>query len=188
MIQMIVLGILLAPWWVAMAAPSATNLMLMIGPSSMPIAAGQATLTIGMLQRANGVYWGDYKVTVSPYFFKNEHGRLAITVSDETLARLRRGQGAAVIGTATSSGTSGATRHVDATAMPSSNDRGVLKLWFMAGDRKMVFEPAYHFGDNAKGAVPAPKTEINRASRSLRRIPISHRAALDIADQRPGDP
>ena len=32
----------------------------------MPVAAGKATLTIGPLQRTNGVYTGDYKLKVFP--------------------------------------------------------------------------------------------------------------------------
>ena len=123
----------------------ATNRVLIIEPSSMPIAAGKATLTIGALQRTNGIYTGDYKVSVTPYFFKNEKGRLAIAVSDESLAKASQGKVVTIIGTATTSGQDGLTRHIDATATPASTDHGKLKLWFMSGDRKMIFEPAYHF-------------------------------------------
>jgi len=111
----------------------------------MPIAGGKAILTIGALQRADGVYSGNYKINVSPYFFKNEKGKLAIVVSDESLAQINQGKVAAIIGTATTSGKGGASRHMDATATPATIDRGMLKVWFTAGDRKMIFEPAYHF-------------------------------------------
>src|SRR5580658_7480908 len=121
------------------------NRILLIDPSSMPIAAGKATLIIGALQRTNGVYSGDYKIKVAPYFFKSEKGRLAIIVSDQSLAAINKGKVAAIIGTSTTSGKDGKTRHIDATATPANIDHGKLKLWFMAGDRKMVFEPAYHF-------------------------------------------
>ena len=47
----------------------------------MPISAGKATLTVGALRRANGVYTGAYTVRVSPYFWKNEKGTVAIVVS-----------------------------------------------------------------------------------------------------------
>src|SRR5436190_23666578 len=66
---------------------AATNRVLIIDPSSIPVAAGKATLSIGELQRAAGVYTGDYRVTVSPYFFKSEKGKLNIVVSDESMAR-----------------------------------------------------------------------------------------------------
>ncbi len=131
------------------------NRILIIDPSSMPIAAGKATLIIGILQRVDGVYTGDYKVRVVPFFSKSEKGRLAIAVSDESLARINRGEAAAIIGTATTSGENGKTRHIDATATPINVDHGMLKLWFMAGNRKMIFEPAYHFADKRVMAVRA---------------------------------
>jgi hypothetical protein len=126
----------------------------------MPIAEGKATLIIGALQRANGVYQGDYQIEVFPYFLKNEKGTLAIVVSDESLAMLNRGKVAAIIGTATTSGIRGRSRHIDATATPIDINHGTLKLWFMAGDRKMIFAPAYHFADKGTAVVLAQMTEI----------------------------
>lgn len=131
------------------AAPPAgadpTNRLLLIEPSSMRMGTAKATLTIGPLQRAAGVYTGDYKIKVFPYFFKGEKGRLAIAVSDESLALAAAGKVVAITGTATTSGEKGKPRHVDATATPADRNRGQIKLWFLAGDRKMTFEPAYHF-------------------------------------------
>jgi hypothetical protein len=121
--------------------------ILMIDPSSMPAPGGKATLIIGTLLRTNGVYSGDYAVKVFPYFYKNEKGRLAINVSDESRGGGGQGKVVAIIGTATTNGKDGTTRHIDATATPTDRNHGMLKLWFMAGDKKMIFEPAYHFGD-----------------------------------------
>ena len=64
----------------------------MIDSSSMPVDAGKATLTIGALQRADGVYSGDYKLKVFPWFLNNEKGGLAIVVSDESLAEASQGK------------------------------------------------------------------------------------------------
>jgi hypothetical protein len=114
----------------------------------MAITAGKVTLTIGSLQRSNGVYLGEYHITVSPYFFKNEKGKLAIIVSDESLAKISHGKVAAIIGTATTSGKGGESRHIDATATPADPNRGKLKLWFKGGNRVMIFEPAYHLAGN----------------------------------------
>ena len=135
-----------------------TNRILMIDPSSMPIAAGKATLIIGVLQRADGVYSGDYKVRVLPYFYENEKGMLAIVVSDESLATLGKGKVVAIVGTATTSGNDGRSRHIDATATPANINHGSLKLWFMAGNRKMIFEPAYHFTGNRQAVMLARTT------------------------------
>jgi hypothetical protein len=140
---------------------ASTNRILMIDRSSMPIGAGKATLIIGALQRANGVYSGDYKIKVFPYFFKNETGRLAIVVSDKSLAEINLGKVAAIIGTATTSGKGGASRHIDATATPVDINRGTLKLWFTAGNRNMIFEPAYHFAEQGTTVALAQTTETN---------------------------
>ena len=147
------------------AAPAPTNsapasLTLMIEPSSMPVDAGEATLTIGALRRTGGVYTGDYKVTVFPYFLKNETGTLAIVVPDESLARINQGKVVAITGTATTSGKGERSRLVEAVATPDDINHGNLKLWFMAGDRKMIFEPAYHFAGKDSTAILAQAVVI----------------------------
>src|ERR1035441_4988239 len=98
-------------WGDVHAVPASTNSaagnrILMIDPSSMPVDAGKATLTIGALQRTNGVYAGDYKLKVFPWFLKNEKGRLAIVVSDKSLAEAGQGKVVTIAGTATTSGKS----------------------------------------------------------------------------------
>jgi len=152
---------------------AAANRILMIDPSSMPVAAGNATLTIGPLLRAEGVYSGDYRIEVFPYFFKNEKGRLAIIVSDESLAGIAQGKAAAIIGTATTSGKGGESRPIEATATPLDNNRGTLKLWFTAGERKMVFEPAYYFAE--KGAAKPMETNLTANAPLRPRFPIARR-------------
>ncbi len=162
----VLLALLVAGWGNTQAAPVATNSppgerILMIDPSSMPVAAGRATLNIGALQRVDGVYSGDYRIRVFPYFLKNEKGRLAIVVSDESLAGINRGKVEAIIGTATTNGKGGRSRHIDATATPADINHGTLKLWFTtAGNRKMVFKPAYHFVKNGTVAVLAQATKF----------------------------
>ena len=142
------------------AAPASTNLTLMIDPSSMPVNAGKATLTIGPLHRVEGVYTGNYRITVFPWFIKNEKGTLAIVVSDESLAKISQGKVAAIAGTATTSGKGERSRPIEATASPVDINHGNLKLWFMAGDRKMIFEPTYHFAGTKPAAILAQAVAI----------------------------
>jgi hypothetical protein len=178
----VLLALLAAGWGDICAATASTNSastsrVLMIDTSSMPIATGKATLIIGALQRADGVYSGDYKLKVFPWFLKNEKGRLAIVVSDESLAEINQGKVATIVGTATTttSGKGGRTRHIDATATPADINRGTLKLWFTtAGNRKMIFEPAYHFAGAGMAVVRAQTTETNLAINLQRRLPVSH--------------
>jgi hypothetical protein len=165
------------------AAPA--NRILIIDASAMPVAAGHATLTIGPLQRTNGVYTGDYKIKVSPYFFKNEKGTLAITVSDVSLAEIARGEAAAITGTATTSGKGGVTRPIEATATPADTNHGTLKLWFMAGDRKMIFQPAYHFADKGTSALTAKPAGTASATNFQSRLQAPNRAAMTTADKLP---
>jgi hypothetical protein len=139
--------------------PASAGRILLIDPSSMPVTGGKATLIIGPLRRADGIYTGDYKLKVFPYFLKNEKGSLAINVSDESLAEAGQGRVVLITGTATTSGKNGKTRHVDVTATPDGINHGTLKLLFTAGNRKMIFEPAYHFAETGTTAVVVQTTE-----------------------------
>jgi len=163
-----------------------TNRVLMIDPSSMPVVAGKATLIIGALRGADGIYTGDYKLKVSPYFFKNEKGRLAILISDETLASAAAGKVVSIIGTATTNGKGGKSRHIDATATPIDLDRGKLKLWFTADGRKMIFEPTYHFAEINRSAASVSNSQSHPASKSITRpLPVSPRETVEAAVQFP---
>jgi len=161
----ILLALLATGWSAAYAVPVSTNSaaasrILMIDSSSMPVGAGEATLIIGSLQRTDGIYTGDYKLKVFPWFLKNEKGRLAIVVSDASLAEASQGKVVTISGTATTSGKNGRTRPITAIATPVNMDHGTLKLWFTAGSRKMIFTPAYHFAGNGTALVMAQAAEI----------------------------
>jgi hypothetical protein len=162
----LLLMLLAVGWSPALAAPASTNSsatairVLLIDCSSMHVGAGKATLTIGPLERTNGVFTGDYKLTVFPWFLNNETGTLAILVSDETLAEADQGKVVTVTGTATAGGKGGIRRPIVAIATPSDQDHGTLKLSFMAGSRKMIFTPAYHFAGNVTSLAAAQPAEI----------------------------
>jgi hypothetical protein len=136
---------------------AADSRIILLDPSFMPMTAGKVTLTIGALQRTNGVYAGDYKIKVFPYFLKNEKGRLAIVISDAALAGINEGKVTAISGTATTNGKGGRSRHIEATVTPAGTNRGQVKLWFSGGGRQMVFEPAYHIVENGTVAISAPQ-------------------------------
>jgi len=130
---------------VGSAISAKTNRALTIDQSFMKIAGGKATLTIGLLRRTNDIYGGDFEMTVAPWFFKSEKGKLAIVVTDESIAKAAGGSTVEIKGTATAEGKKKALRQIDAVAMPVDNDHGALKLWFMVDERKMVFETSYRF-------------------------------------------
>jgi hypothetical protein len=177
-LQLTLLALVAASWGGIHAAPGVTNAasthrILLIDPSSMPVAAGKATLTIGALERTGGVYSGNYKIKVSPYFFKSEKGKLDIVVSDESLAQINQGKVTTIKGNATTSGKGGRSRHIDATATPANLNR------------EMIFEPAYHFSEKETVAVLAQTNETNFASNLQRRTPDPHPEALEATAKNP---
>jgi hypothetical protein len=150
--------LLTSSWGAAQAAPTATNSasrVLIVENSTMPLPTARATLIIGPLTRTNGVYNGDFKIKIFPYFFKNDRGLLAINVPDKALAAVNQGKAVAVTGTSTST-KNGTVRHIEITATPMDRDHGTISLWFMVGDQKMFFTPAYHFASNAVTTAFAP--------------------------------
>ena len=143
--------LLMSSWGAAQAASPATHSVaggrvLILENSTMPLPSAKATLIVGPLTRTNGIYVGDFRLKVFPYFFKNQKGRLAIEVSDEALAAVQAGKPVTVTGTATAK--NGVVRRVEIAVTPKDRDHGGLNLWFMAGDRKMIFTPAYQFTNN----------------------------------------
>ena len=122
-----------------------TKRVLKIEPCVMKVAGGKATLTIGWLRRTNDVCRGDFRMKVVPYFFKNEKGTLAISVTDEMIAKAAQGQTVDITGTATGDGKHAVVRDITAVATPVDAEHGALKLWFMVDERKMVFETEYRF-------------------------------------------
>jgi hypothetical protein len=150
--------LLASSWGAAQAAPPQTNSagrVLILENSTMPLTTAKATLIIGPLTHTNSLYVGDFKVTVFPYFFKSDRGRLAINVPDKALAAVNQGKTVTVTGTSTSTKNS-IIRHIEITATPKDCDHGTISLWFMVGDQKMIFTPAYHFADKAMASAIAP--------------------------------
>lgn len=117
--------------------------VLLIDSTSIPVSAGgKATLSVTPLRPSANLYSADYHMKVSPYFFKSERGKLVMSIPDECFAKVAKGLMAEVSGTATSQ--DGETRYVHAEATPLDKSKGMLKLWFLVGDRKMVFNTMYH--------------------------------------------
>ncbi len=123
-----------------------TRRELFLEPSSTAVPGGSASLTIGVLTRRAETYVGDYQFKVSPYFFKNEKGKLSIDVPDETLKKLDSGMVVDFTGVATTSG-SGKTRRINGKATPSDQKQGQVNLRFVAGTREMLFNTSYRFDE-----------------------------------------
>ena len=138
-------------WGAAQTVPTATNSasrILILENSSMSLPTAKATLIVGQLICSNHVYVGEFKVKVFPYFFKNQRGLLAINVPEEAQAAFNQGKPVTVSGTATST-KDGHVRQVQIMATPKDCNQGIVNLWFNAANQKMIFNPAYHFTNDA---------------------------------------
>lgn len=134
----------------AFAAPDSTNSastsrVLVVDKCSTTVSGARATLTIGALRPAQSLYEGDYSITVSPYFFKNQKGKLGVVISAESIAKAAEGKVVHITGTATENGKNGKTRRIEAIATPADSNCGMLKLSFMAGGQQLVFDTKYRF-------------------------------------------
>ena len=110
------------------------------------VAGAKATLTISPLRRIKDIFEGDFDMKVAPYFFKNDKGKLAITVSDETIAKVSAGSPVDITGTATTKAGSGSVvRQINAEATPVDAQHGLLKVWLTVDERKLVFLTKYWF-------------------------------------------
>ena len=119
-----------------------TKRVLVIERSSTHVSAAKATLTIAPLVRTGDMFAGNYEVKVVPFFFKSESGKLEIFVSDENLAKAKKGEPVEITGTALTNGEK-VKRKVNARATPASENHGELRVWFDADGREMVFETSY---------------------------------------------
>jgi hypothetical protein len=90
---------------------------------------------------------------VTPYFFKNEKGKLAILIPRESIEKATKGLTVNVAGKATENGKKGKVLKIDATATPLDSNQGALKLWFIVDDRKMVFETRYRFASKSDSST-----------------------------------
>ena len=122
-----------------------TNDLLIIDRCFSSVAGGKCTLSIGPLRAAGDLYCGDYATKVSPYFFKNEDGKLAIVITRHDIEKACAGHTVEITGTATETGKGRKSRRIDATATPLDARQGTLRLHFLAADREMVFNTRYKF-------------------------------------------
>jgi len=124
------------------SAPALRDIFL--EPSSTAVPGGSASLTIGVLTRQAETYVGDYQFKVSPYFFKNEKGKLSIDIPDETLKKLGSGMAVDFAGQATCSG-SGKTRRINGKATPLDDKHGAVNLRIVTGKTELLFNTSYSF-------------------------------------------
>ena len=114
--------------------------------SSTSIYIGKVTLLVAPLVRQNGVYTGDYKAKVFPYFFMNEHGALRMTVADTDLARVAKGETVDFVGLAESSDHE--QRKITGRAAPIDATHGKIKVRIFVTEKiQLIFNTTYRLGE-----------------------------------------
>ena len=101
------------------------------------------------LVRKNGTYASSYTANVFPYVFSNEKGTLAITLPDESLRKLERGEPVEFSGRAVN--TDGEERRIEGKATPDGTAgglKGKIKVRVFVSKRiELIFNTGYRFGD-----------------------------------------
>jgi len=117
---------------------------IIVETSSTSIYIGRVTLHVTPLVRQNGVYSGDYKAKVFPYFFMSEHGTFRMEVSDADLARVVRGETVEFKGEAENNGRE--PRKITGRASPDDTVRGKIKVRIFVTEKiQLVFNTTYQF-------------------------------------------
>ncbi len=108
------------------------------------IYVGSVTLRMPPFKRNGDVYESTYQARVFPYFFYNENGRIAITLSDEELERI--GNGETVYFNGHAEDTSGEPRRIEGRVVPDDDRSGKIKVrvW-VSKNIELIFNSTYRF-------------------------------------------
>jgi len=117
---------------------------IIVETSSTSIYIGRVTLSVAPLVRQSGIYSGDYKAKVFPYFFMSEHGTFRMEVSDDDLARVVRGETVEFKGEAENNGHE--ARKITGRATPDDAVRGKIKVRIFVTEKiQLIFNTSYRF-------------------------------------------
>lgn len=118
---------------------------VLIAPTKTSIYIGSVSMTMPTFTRKDGTYTSTYSAKVFPYFFYNEHGTLAIDVSDDMLRRLDQGEVVEFHGRGLSS--DGEERRIEGKATPADATTGKIKVRVFVSKRiQLIFNTTYRFG------------------------------------------
>jgi hypothetical protein len=126
-------------------APAKPYETVLIDPVKTSIYVGSVTLRTTPMKRAGDVYTADYTAKVFPYFFENEKGKLWITITDEDLSHLEKGQAVFFKGHAENADHE--PRRIEGRALPADAKHGKIKVRvFVTQKIQLIFNAEYRFG------------------------------------------
>lgn len=115
-----------------------------IPPAKTSIYVGSVTMTMPVLVRKNGTYETSYAAKVFPYFFENEKGQLFVTLNDDQLRELAKGNAIEFTGRGVRD--DGVERRVEGKATPADATSGKLKVRvFVSKKIELIFNTTYRF-------------------------------------------
>lgn len=117
-----------------------------IAPMKTSIYVGSVSLTTAVFVRDGSTLASTYDAKVWPWFFWGENGKITITLTDASLARLARGERAEFTGDATNH--KNKPRSVTGYAQPADASSGKIKVRIGVDDTELIFNGTYRF-DNA---------------------------------------
>ncbi len=131
----------------AAEAPMGDFEHVVIAPTKTSIYIGTVSMTMPTFARKDGRYESTYAAKVFPYFFSNEKGTLAITLSEESLRQLEKGEAVEFTGRAVN--TDGEERRIEGRATPgeaTAGRSGKIKVRVFVSKRiELIFNTSYRF-------------------------------------------
>jgi hypothetical protein len=115
-----------------------------VATAKTSIYIGNVKLVTAPFVREDDRYTSTYEAKVFPFFFYNEAGRIAITLSDDDLRRLTAGERVHFAGEAFTE--TGEPRQVEGHADPTDEQSGKIKVrvW-VSKNIELIFNTTYRF-------------------------------------------
>jgi hypothetical protein len=109
------------------------------------IYVGSVTLAAPAFVRKGNDYTSTYTAKVFPYFWMGEAGKIAVTITDDDLAKLAKGEAVDFKGEGRND--DGELRKVEGKATPADAASGKLKIRIWVSPRiELIFNTTYRFG------------------------------------------
>lgn len=106
---------------------------------------GHVTLQAPAFVRTGNDFTSNYTASVFPFFFESEKGRISVTLTDDDLARLAKGEVVEFKGEGRNE--DGELRRVEGKATPADAESGKLKVRILVSPRiELIFNTTYRFG------------------------------------------